>query len=813
MKNIFKSILVLAAAAATFASCQNEAFVEQDNLKTVNFVAQSLETKTTFGTPSGNTYPTLWTANDSKVKVAINCSTVKDANLSAASDGKTATFSLQVDDHKAESYIFDVVSPASAALSISSEKGWNISVPTTQTPLANSVDENAQVLTASSKSFSTFPEEVSLNFNHFTAYGKLTISNLQSGASVSSITLTAESNWAGRWYYKDGVATENSASATITLNTTSTSDVWFACAPVDLGGKTIKVTVATDKGNFEKTITVPSGKKFESGKIAAFTVNFSGVKPAAEVVYSLVKNTDALTAGSEVIIVGFGKVTEAISTTQNTSNRGAAGVTVISDQIKNPSEAVQIFTLEAGKYTNSVAFNTGSGYIYASSSSSNQLKTETTLSNNSSFEIKVAADTASVVAQGANTRNIIRYNDSGSSGALFSCYSNTGQNPIKIFKKDGSGTSTKLINGPVVKDDDKPTPKVYGSLAELVAAGTPTAEGETVTVTLTDEEIVDIFVTSGSGYRNGVFINVGDRQIEIFCYDVPENWEIGGRISGTVTCTWLLYGGSTWELKPSSWSAFTYTPATGLSTASVSFSPAAVSVYENANASVAVTTDYDGTLSVSSVDSGVATASISGKTITVKGVKAGSTTINVTGPATSKFNAVSTSFNVTVSKQSSASAKYVKVTSTSQLTDGKYLIVYEGGTTSKGVAVPACAFNGALDPLDAVSNSISVSPDGGQIESNSTTDAAAFTFTASNGAFLGTGGKYFGHSKDENKLTSSATPLSNTVSIASDGSADIICQGGAYLRYNYASDQMRFRFYKTSSYTNQQPIALYKLSD
>ena len=144
--------------------------------------------------------------------------------------------------------------------------------------------------------------------------------------------------------------------------------------------------------------------------------------------------------------------------------------------------------------------------------------------------------------------------------------------------------------------------------------------------------------------------------------------------------------------------------------------------------------------------------------------------------------------------------------------DGKYLIVYEGGMNSKG-AIAACAFNGALDLLDAVSNSISVSPDGGQIESNSTTDAAAFTFTASTGAFLGTGGKYFGHSKNENKLTSSATPLKNTVSIASDGSADIICEGGAYLRYNYSSDQMRFRFYKSSSYTSQQPIALYKLSD
>lgn len=564
MKNLYKSVLVIAAAALTFASCQKETLPEQSTLKTVNFVAQTLETKTAFGTPSGTTYPTLWTSNDSKVKVAINGTNAKDADLSAASDGKTATFSLQVEDPSAESYIFDVVSPASAALSITAEKGWNISVPTTQTPLANSVDENAQVLTASSKSFSTFPEEVSLNFNHFTAYGKLTISNLQSGASVSSITLTAESNWAGRWNYKDGVATENSASATITLNTTSTSDVWFACAPVDLSNKTIKVTVATDKGDFEKTITVPSGKKFESGKIAEFSVNFSGVEPKADAIYSLVTSTDALTVGSEVIIVGFGdKGTVALSTTQNNNNRGIAGVTVESDKVKNPSDGVQVFTLEFGELGNSVAFYDGEGdpdakdkievgYIYAASSSSNYMRTEKVLSKNSSFEVKIDGGVATITAQGEFTRNVIQYNEGST---CFSCYGSASQKPVKIFKKDGSGTSQKIINGEI----EKPVGKTYASLAALVAAGEPT--GETVTVTLSDEVITGFYIatssSTGEKFKNGVYFNVGGREIEIYCKGAPAEWEVGGKVSGTLTCPWKSYNG-TWELTPSSYAGLTY---------------------------------------------------------------------------------------------------------------------------------------------------------------------------------------------------------------------------------------------------------------
>lgn len=552
MKNLYKSVLVIAAAALTFASCQKETLPEQSTLKTVNFVAQTLETKTAFGTPSGTTYPTLWTATDSLVKVATNAANAKDAHVSAASDGKSATFSLTMTAPEAESFVFDAVSPSAAYVGLSTTKGWNLNIPTTQTPSASSVDPLAQILYAQSASFSSFPESVDLSFSHFTAYGKLNIKNLKSGAAVSSVTLTAETNWAGRWNCNpaDGTATENSASATIAINTTSTSNIWFGCAPVDLGGKTIKVTVATDKGNFEKTITIPSGKKFESGKIAEFTVNFSGVEPKTDVVYSLVTSTDALTAGSEVIIVGFGdKGNVALSTTQNTNNRGTLGVTVESDKVKNPSDGVQVFTLGFGELGNSVAFSTGAGYIYAASSGSNWLRTEENLSKNSSFEVKIAGGVATITAQGEFTRNVIQYNEGST---CFSCYGSASQKPVKIFKKDGSGTSQKIINGEI----EKPVGKTYASLAALVAAGEPTTEGETVTVTLTDEEIVDIYVT-GSGYRNGLYLNVGGRKIEIYCKDVPAEWEVGGKISGTVTCLWKNYSG-TWELCPTDWKAFTY---------------------------------------------------------------------------------------------------------------------------------------------------------------------------------------------------------------------------------------------------------------
>lgn len=97
----------------------------------------------------------------------------------------------------------------------------------------------------------------------------------------------------------------------------------------------------------------------------------------------------------------------------------------------------------------------------------------------------------------------------------------------------------------------------YASLAELVEAGTPTTAGETVKVALSNEVITGIYVT-GSGYRNGIYLDVDGQEVEVYCQNVPESWEVGGTVSGTLTCPWKLFS-ETWELCPSSWAELEYT--------------------------------------------------------------------------------------------------------------------------------------------------------------------------------------------------------------------------------------------------------------
>lgn len=98
--------------------------------------------------------------------------------------------------------------------------------------------------------------------------------------------------------------------------------------------------------------------------------------------------------------------------------------------------------------------------------------------------------------------------------------------------------------------------KQYASLTALVnEAGTPA--GQKVVVTLTNDKIDSLYVSS-SKKVNGIYLTAAGRMVEIYCYDVPENWAVGGTVSGIVKGEWKAYY-DTWEVCPSSWDGIEYT--------------------------------------------------------------------------------------------------------------------------------------------------------------------------------------------------------------------------------------------------------------
>lgn len=452
MKKVFKSLFVIVAAMITFAGCAKQEIdaPATSETKTVQFFAESIETKTAFGTPDGKTYPTLWTANDKAVKLSLNYASPKDADIEVSDDFITASFTAEITDDESGAYVFYAMSPASAYNSFhANNKYLSANISTTQTPLANSVDEKAQVLYAVSEQFDEMPSSVSLNFKHFTAYGKLSFVNLNlDDATVTSVTITSSVDFAGRWNYmvESGAFQENSGSSEITLSTSNTENLWFACAPVDMNNQTLTFTVNTDKGPLSKTVTL-TNKKFEAGQIATMKVDMAGIEFAESVVYELVTDPSDLTVNSEIIIVAADSDV-ALSTTQNNNNRGQAGVTKDGDTISDPGSAVQVITIEDGTKDGTVAFNVGNGYLCAASSSSNYLRTENTLSDNSSWTVSITEGVATIVAQGTYTRNTMQYNQSSS---LFACYGSASQKAVSIYKRQGTGSAPlPKLTAPVV---------------------------------------------------------------------------------------------------------------------------------------------------------------------------------------------------------------------------------------------------------------------------------------------------------------------------------------------------------------------------
>lgn len=147
--------------------------------------------------------------------------------------------------------------------------------------------------------------------------------------------------------------------------------------------------------------------------------------------WQLVTSANDLQNGDQIIIAAAND-NVAMSTTQNTNNRAIEQIvkTDNGSKLEEPSNDVQILTLQAGSVDNTWALYTGSGYLYAASSSNNYLKTQDNIDANASWTITVQNGNFTIKAKGSNTRNIMRYNTNSS---IISCYS-SGQEPLVIYK-------------------------------------------------------------------------------------------------------------------------------------------------------------------------------------------------------------------------------------------------------------------------------------------------------------------------------------------------------------------------------------------
>lgn len=222
-------------------------------------------------------------------------------------------------------------------------------------------------------------------------------------------TLTAQSSGAKTWTSSNTkVATINETTGEITL--------------VAAGTTTISVTVAGDDtynegtGSYELTVAVVSSET-----------------------WSLVTDASTLAEGDVIVIVAA-DAAFAMSTTQNSNNRGQAAITKNTDNTVTITNEVQKLTLGAGITKGTFSLSTSPGYLYAASSSKNYLRTQTTLDANASWTITIADNVATIKAQGTNTNNWLKYN---SSSSMFSCYA-SGQGDVQIYRMNDTRASQSI---------------------------------------------------------------------------------------------------------------------------------------------------------------------------------------------------------------------------------------------------------------------------------------------------------------------------------------------------------------------------------
>ncbi len=463
-----KKVLAMFAISAAFLAvgCQKEKEVNDvlssENTHSLIFTADKAgETRTAIASEEDGVVSYKWIAGDEgrmhiyeKSGEGENVSTKEGTitQMELTEDGKIATFHVT----------FEGNAPA-GTVTYSATYGGKVSdshnpyLPSEQNPGVDSFDPNADAMFASEITKPAREENPTFKFDmaRVVSVNKMTLKGLPAGDKVESVTFESDKDHYG-YITAEGNLTNKGKKLimTYTVNNTIPSSgefpVYFTTAPVT--DATFTVTVVTDKKRYVKT----SAKtiSFAVGQVRRFGVNLAGCEAEEGQTFTLVESVSDLKIGNLIVIAANGSKNIAMSTVQNTNNRGETAAAKSSDYKKiTVTEQVQLFTLEAGTQTGTYAFHCvngdNEGYIYAASSDKNYLRTQTENDANGSWKITISNNEANISAQGENTRNILRYNTTSN---MFSCYA-SGQQPVYIY------TASPL-----------PDPGMYWSMSEASAS-------------------------------------------------------------------------------------------------------------------------------------------------------------------------------------------------------------------------------------------------------------------------------------------------------------------------------------------------------
>lgn len=267
MKNIYRFVLI-AVAAMGFVACsmENEPVVENKNeVHTISVVAGFDATRSGFGELAGDSYKQVWDGTETIVWSIVTNDLASDmGNVANTSTGSSISFDISTAGIRENVNGGKILLCTPIESAIVNGGAIVAQVPSNQTPLENSCDPKAHVLTSETSYEGDVKNLTSLTatFQHYSAYGRMTFTALptfEEGATIKDVAL-------------------NIGSYTYVLNPENVKDnvYWFGCTPTAaLTAMTVTIRT-TDNYSYTKTLNL-EGKDFAftKGELTQFKVNMS----------------------------------------------------------------------------------------------------------------------------------------------------------------------------------------------------------------------------------------------------------------------------------------------------------------------------------------------------------------------------------------------------------------------------------------------------------------------------------------------------------------------------------------------------------
>lgn len=357
------------------------------------------------------------------------------------------------------------------------------------------------------------------------------------------------------------------------------------------------------------TITVSDG----NGHSASCTVSVSGTAVVlSDTTYELVTSTSGLDVSRKIAIVAKDSA-YALSTTQSDNNRDATDVVkTTSDNTITMTDSIAAISIEdginSGQYALNVTNGDTTGYLYAASSSSNYLKTESSPDSNGNASWTISIDdstyAASIVANGTNSRATMRYN---SSSTLFACYvGSTSVQDLVIYQQKAIAAAGDIdVTGVTLNKESTSIAK--GSTETLVATVAP-AEATNKDVTW-QSSVPSVATVDANGVVTAV--SVGTTVISVTTDDGDYSAQC------TVTVTNQSAGTNYYQVQTST-SAITSGQYVIAAKNGSYYYPMGSTVSNNKIASTTPITVSDGKITTTNASDYVVTLTVSGTTVTIQ---------------------------------------------------------------------------------------------------------------------------------------------------------------------------------------------------